>query len=189
MQTKYLEGTNFCVHADYKLLPKKSFWGYDIQVHNFAAEDAPPHKPRDSGSFLCAKIVNASAGQLAVAPCFLPSQLAGPYWVLAYDESEGYALISGGAPTESAPGGCRTGSGVNNAGLWIFTRSKRRDEKLVQKVRGVAREKGFDLSVLNFVNQSACSDAPLVDPEAAQAAPQLSAISNPFLAQKSTFTV
>jgi lipocalin len=148
---------HFCIHADYLLLSKKSFWGYDIQVHNVAADDTPPHKVHDSGSFICAKIVNSTAGKLAVGPCFLPSFFAGPYWVIAYNELEGYALISGGAPTHSTPNGCRTGTGVNNAGLWIFTRQQYRIEAVVQKVRQIATEKGFDISVLEYGNQTGCS--------------------------------
>lgn len=91
-----------------------------------------------------------------MAPCFLPTLLAGPYWVLDYDEAAGYALISGGAPTLPAEAGCMTGSGTNGSGLWIFTREQKRDEALVQKVRAIAAQKGFDLSVLNDVDQSAC---------------------------------
>ncbi|CAE7270952.1 unnamed protein product [Symbiodinium necroappetens] len=49
-----------------------------------------------------------------------------------------------------------TGSGTNGSGLWIFTRDQKRDEALVQKVRAIAAQKGFDLSVLNDVDQSAC---------------------------------
>jgi lipocalin len=145
-----------CIHADYKLLEKKTFWGYDIQVHNVAADDAPPHKVHDSGTFICAKIVDANAGKLAVGPCFLPSIFAGPYWVIAYNESEGYALISGGPPTKSFPGGCRTGQGVNSAGLWVFTRSQARDDALVEKVTQLATKKGFDVSVLERADQTQC---------------------------------
>merc|ERR1712190_210747 len=46
------------------------------------------------------------------------------------------------------------------AGLWIFTRQQRRDEALVQKVRQMAQSKGFDLSVLNDVDQSNCPALP-----------------------------
>lgn len=44
--------------------------------------------------------MDKSRGKLEVAPCFLPTALAGPYWVLDYSEEEGYALISGGEPPE-----------------------------------------------------------------------------------------
>jgi len=163
MAVSYLpESQNRCVYAEYSLLSKKTFWGYDVQVHNHAEDVAAPHKVHDSGNFLCAKVVDSKAGKLEVAPCFLPSILAGPYWVLAFSQEEGYALISGGAPSQSAAGGCRTGTGVNDAGLWIFTRQQQRDEALVGKVRGIAAAKGFDLSVLNNVDQTECSESMVV---------------------------
>merc|ERR1719507_2289171 len=91
MPVTYLPASqNRCVYAEYKLFDKKSFWGYDIQVHNYAEDVAPPHKVHDSGSFLCAKVVDETTGKLAVAPCFLPSITAGPYWVIAYSEADGY---------------------------------------------------------------------------------------------------
>jgi lipocalin len=142
---------NYCVEADYKRT--KTFWGWDVQVHNHAEEK--DGKAHDSGSFLCAKIVDESAGKLEVGPCFFPPKLtAGPYWIIAYDEQEGYALISGGAPTVATDTGCTTGTGVNGSGLWIFTRQSQRDQVLVDKVRAVATVAGFDISVLNDVEHS-----------------------------------
>lgn len=86
---------------------------------------------------------------LQVAPCFLPTGLAGAYWVVAFDVDEAWALVSGGAPTHPGTNGtCRTGTGVNGSGLWIFTRRQQRDPSIVSKVRAVASAKGFDLSVL-----------------------------------------
>jgi len=131
-------------------------------VHNHAADVAPPHKIHESGSVLCAKVIDKMTGKLGVAPCFMPNGIAGPYWVIAYSDSEGYALISGGPPFKSASGGCQTGEGVNGAGLWIFTRRQQRDEALVQKVRKIAASKGFDLSVLNDIGQSECTGALVV---------------------------
>jgi lipocalin len=163
MPTSYLpQSESRCVYANYTQLAKKTFWGYGIQVHNYAEDVAPPHTIHDSGDFICAKVVEESSGKLEVAPCFLPSFAAGPYWVVDFNDEEGYALISGGAPSKSAPGGCQTGSGVNDAGLWIFTRQQKRDEALVQKVRGIAAQKGFDLSVLNDVDQVACNQSLVV---------------------------
>jgi lipocalin len=161
MVTEYLPvSQNYCVAADYAR-KGKSFFGWDIQVHNLAVEkDGTRH---DSGSFLCAKVVNEARGKLKVGPCFLPPWLpgaAGPYWVLAFDNEKGYALISGGAPTVEGDAGCRTGSGVNGAGLWIFTRARRRDDALIAEVRAIAAMKGFDLSVLNDVDQTNCDAAP-----------------------------
>jgi len=159
MATSYLPKTeNRCVFAEYSLPEKKPFWGYEIRVRNYAEDVASPYTVHDSGpDLLCAKIEDSSAGKLKVAPCFLPPLLAGPYWVLDYNEEEGYALISGGAPTISAPGGCRTGTGVNDSGLWIFTREQMRNAALVSKVRDIAAAKGFDLSVLNDVIQTGCN--------------------------------
>mmetsp|Transcript_27629 Transcript_27629/g.69335 ORF Transcript_27629/g.69335 Transcript_27629/m.69335 type:complete len:230 (-) Transcript_27629:109-798(-) len=158
MPVTYLpKSQNRCVFAQYSKREKPGIWGYEVGVHNHAEDVAPPHKVHDSGSTLCAKVVDPSSGKLAVAPCFLPSFLAGPYWVIAYDEGQGFALISGGAPAKASPDGCRTGTGVNGSGLWIFTREQKRNEKLVNKVRGIAAAKGFDLSVLNDVDQTECS--------------------------------
>merc|ERR1712135_136539 len=78
----------------------------------------------------------------------------------------GYALISGGAPSHETAGGCTTGSGTNDAGLWIFTRQQTRNVTLVTEVRGIADAKGFDLSVLKVVQQPAGCDA-TVGPELA----------------------
>merc|ERR1712232_568486 len=111
------------------------------------------------GGGILAKIIDQKTGKLEVAPHFLPTFLSGPYWVIDYSEAEGYALISGGAPTVSGQGGlCKTGTGTNNAGLWIFTREQKTDETLVSKVRGIAQSKGFDLSVLNRVDHSNCTN-------------------------------
>mmetsp|Transcript_23220 Transcript_23220/g.34995 ORF Transcript_23220/g.34995 Transcript_23220/m.34995 type:complete len:230 (-) Transcript_23220:492-1181(-) len=160
MEVSYLsKDVNRCVYAEYKT-QSGSFWGYDVAVHNHAEGVEEPHKVKDSGSFICAKVVDAKRGKLEVAPCFLPSIFAGPYWVLDYSESEGYALVSGGAPKHSSNDGCKTGSGINNSGLWIFTRAQTRDQALVDKVRGIAKAKGFDVSVLNNIDQTACTEPP-----------------------------
>jgi len=161
--TSYLPKTqNRCVYAEYTLKPKKSFWGYDIGVHNVATDVAAPHAVHDSKQKICAKIYDKSAGKLGVAPCFLPTEFSGDYWVIDWSDEEGYALISGGAPTHVAAGGCRTGTGVNGAGLWIFTRQQKRDSALVDKVRGIATGKGFDLGALNDVDQTNCGAQALV---------------------------
>lgn len=156
--TQYLpKEQNYCVYAEYEKLKKKSFWGYSIQVHNHAQEqDGTVH---DSGTLLCAKQADdTDPAKLEVAPCFLPSFAAGPYWVVAYDEALGYALVSGGQPTVKTENGCKTGSGLNDAGLWIFTREQVADPELVQQVRSIATQQGFDVTVLNAVDQSNCAD-------------------------------
>jgi lipocalin len=155
-ETKYLpKEQNYCVYAEYTKMAKKSFWGYEVQVHNHAEEaDKTVH---DSGDKICAASADDSdAAKLEVSLCLLPKFSAGPYWVLAYDEAEGYALISGGQPDIETPDGCKSGDGTNNSGLWIFTRSATRDEALVNKVRDLAKGQGFDLSVLRDVDQTDC---------------------------------
>jgi len=161
--TSYLPTSqNFCVSAEYTILKKPTLLGYDIKVHNIAYEKSG--KIHDSGDLIYAKVVDAKSGKLEVAPSFLPTALAGDYWIIAYDEAEGYALVSGGAPTHEGQGElCRTGTGVNEAGLWIFTREQIRNDDLVLKVRDVAQRKGFDLSVLNDVDQSHCPPLPSND--------------------------
>uniref|UniRef100_A0A7S1S6I7 Lipocalin/cytosolic fatty-acid binding domain-containing protein n=1 Tax=Alexandrium catenella TaxID=2925 RepID=A0A7S1S6I7_ALECA len=160
MPVLYLPASqNYCVYAEYRRLERPSFFGFTIQVHNYAQDfKGGAH---DSGTIICARSDDPQdPAKLLVGPWFLPAIrgiTAGPYWVVAHDEAEGYALVAGGQPTIRGPGGCRTGSGLNNAGLWIFTREQRRNEALVQKVRGIARGKGFDLSVLNDVDQNLCS--------------------------------
>merc|ERR1711963_169321 len=88
------------------------------------------------GGDICAQVPNDNEpAALRVAPCFLPTFLGGPYWVLDYNEQEGYALISGGQPTIETDQGCKTGDGTNDSGLWIFTREVFPAAGLVQKVR------------------------------------------------------
>ena len=144
---------NYCTEAQYTVRDEPTFWGYTVNVYNQAQTE--------NGSLqegkLCAYQTKESKSKLAVAPCFLPKFLAGPYWIVAYNETEGYALISGGQPKIPVDGGlCRTGTGTNNSGLWIFSRSQERDEALVTKVRGIAEAAGFDTSVLNDVDQTSC---------------------------------
>jgi lipocalin len=152
------EGQNYCVRAQYSRKTNFNFWGYKVDVDNYAQDI----NGNVFGGGLCARQTRDGDSKLVVAPCWLPSFFAGPYWVVAYDEAEGYALISGGQPTEgpNEQGLCTTGSGINNAGLWIFSRSSERDDALITKVRGIAEDAGFDLSVLGDVDQTGCWDTP-----------------------------
>merc|ERR1711988_1669131 len=155
MAVSYLPADqNYCVTAQYAKTARTLF-GYTISVHNHAEEK--------DGSVHEAKICAAADGsgdpaKLEVSPCFFPKFAAGPYWVLEFDHEEGYALVSGGQPTNPGTDGCRTGTGVNGAGLWIFLRSQARDEAKVGKVRALAKAQGFDLSVLNDVDQTNCTE-------------------------------
>lgn len=172
METQYLpKSHNYCVYAEYAH-KKSNFYGWDLAVHNHAEEaDGTVHdSTKDTkGAGLCAKLVNATAGKLEVAPCFLPPLLAGPYWVVhfepgegtmptEFDWCEGWALIVGGQPTIPTAGGlCRTGTGVNNAGLWIFSRDRLRNDTQISQAHNIANAKGIDVSVLNDVDQTNCT--------------------------------
>jgi lipocalin len=147
---------NYCVKAEYNIFEEPTYLGYTVDVNN----QAQNMYGSSVGASLCAyQTDETSLSKLAVAPCFLPTYFAGPYWVVAYDEQEGYALISGGQPTivsEGTNGLCTSGDGINNSGLWIFSRSQIRDDTLVSTVRDIAEAAGFDLSVLNDVIQTDC---------------------------------
>mmetsp|Transcript_1900 Transcript_1900/g.3675 ORF Transcript_1900/g.3675 Transcript_1900/m.3675 type:complete len:263 (+) Transcript_1900:21-809(+) len=145
------ENRFYCVTAEYSKRGNPGLFRYEINVKNKAYEE--DRTTKTEGNLCAYKTDNA---KLAVAPCFLPRFAAGPYWVVVYDEEEGYALISGGQPSIKTENGCKNGDGTNNSGLWIFTRQQERNETLVQMVRGIAADKGFDLTVLLDVNQTNC---------------------------------
>lgn len=152
-----------CVYAEYKMkkgLPN----GYDLSVQNHATG---AKGVKDTEGYLCAQKVKKDAGELRVAPCFLAPEIAGgPYWVIAYDEKEGYAIVAGGDPyVPVKPDGdgqhwtCTYNAAlINNSGLWIFTRKRAYDAALVAKVIGIAEGMGLDTSVLVKVNQEGCSN-------------------------------
>jgi len=156
MPVQYQQPDNFyCVTARYELRTTPSIWGYDINVYN-QAENAQGDQQNNNGQVLCADVVDEEKGQLRVAPCAVPSSLAGAYWILEFNDELGYAIVSGGPPTIDTGNGCRTGTGTNNAGLWLFTRAQQRNEAIVQRMRDETAAKGFDLSVLQDVDQSVC---------------------------------
>ena len=149
----------FCVRARYRKVGGwfgRTFWGYSVLVDNEAQDK---DGKQSGGGGLCAYQTNKKEepGKLAVAPCFLPRIFVGPYWVIAFEEGEfGYALVSGGQPTIKTENGCRTGDGINNSGLWIFTRQEQRNDTVVDAVRQIAVAQGFDVSVLLNVSQAGC---------------------------------
>eukprot|EP00592_Proboscia_alata_P010465 CAMPEP_0194361884 /NCGR_PEP_ID=MMETSP0174-20130528/9524_1 /TAXON_ID=216777 /ORGANISM="Proboscia alata, Strain PI-D3" /LENGTH=222 /DNA_ID=CAMNT_0039134361 /DNA_START=139 /DNA_END=807 /DNA_ORIENTATION=+ len=154
--TAYLsEENNYCVRAQYTILDSPTLpFLYTIDVYNYS-EDIDGNA---MGGSLCASVGRGQpkdSSKLAVAPCFLPQVLDGPYWIVLYNEKDGYALVSGGQPFIPTRNGlCRTSERTTgNAGLWIFLRSSKRDNKKIDKVRKKAQDMGFDLSVLNDVKQ------------------------------------
>ena len=81
--TTYLPiSRNFCVTAAYRLLDRPTpFWGYTIEVSN-QAQDAEGN--RYGGTIYAAEKNGPS--KLEVAPGFLPRFLAGPYYIVDYNE-------------------------------------------------------------------------------------------------------
>ncbi|KAL7569217.1 hypothetical protein ACA910_016773 [Epithemia clementina (nom. ined.)] len=149
----------FCVRAKYKKVGGwfgRSIWGYTILVRN----EAQDSKGKHYGGEMCAYQTNKEVepAKLAVAACLLPTGFSGDYWVVAYKEGhDGYALVSGGQPTVPTGNGCRTGDGINQIGLWVFTRARLRNEQVVEKARQIAAHKGFDITVLVKVHQENCN--------------------------------
>jgi len=165
---------NRCVTAQYKLKDNSSYWWdflgywtYALDVYNYA-EDA---EGVSKGGNLCADFDENMPSQLEVAPCFVPKLAAGPYWIVAYQEGlDGYALVAGGQPNNVSseddkicgPTGtdvcCKTGTGINNSGLWILTRQTNPSNDLVDEVREIAQQKGFATSVLfDVVHDENCN--------------------------------
>lgn len=158
------------VYAEYTIKSPNS-----LAVHNYANERGVNDIIHDAQ--LCALINDPAGdpGRLAVGPClfffeFLEQFIYGPYFIVAYDEAEGYALVSGGSPTVPTKDGlCTTQRGFNNAGLWVFSRSNVRNEALIQKVRGIAVSKGFDVDVLEDVQHVGCKYQPSSAPRSLRA--------------------
>jgi len=150
---------NYCVSARYLERSRPSFlWKYTVNVQNQARVGSTDG--RLVGGPLCAYNTDSSdPAKLAVAPCWLPKKVSGDYWVIRYNEEEGYAIISGGQPTipSGNTGLCKTGTGINQSGLWFFSRSPVRNETLISYLNDIAQnEEGFDTSILSPVDQAGC---------------------------------
>jgi len=170
---------NRCVTAQYNIRDEsnlswwqKSWWGYTVDVSNYAESSTGKTFVGD----LCADFDAETPSQLTVAPCFLPQLFGGPYWVVSYREGaeDGYALISGGQPTNLVDGEvdcgvegtdqcCKTGKGINRSGLWILTRQRNPTEDLVNEARTVAKQLGFSTSVLFNVTHDSDCQVPGID--------------------------
>eukprot|EP00977_Amphora_coffeiformis_P022522 scaffold10926_cov163-Amphora_coffeaeformis.AAC.7 len=157
--TAYLpKENNYCVTAEYTVMNHRTFWGYKVRVKNSAKNI----NGEEFGGILYAAQNNDEPAKLKVAPGFLPQFLAGPYWILDYQEAtaeqEGYALIIGGQPNvRRENGGCATKNRwiTSSGGLWIFTRSTVRNQTLIDTLRErLANQYGLDVTVLNPVDHS-----------------------------------
>merc|ERR1711990_922618 len=144
-QIKYLPADErYCVVATYELKDPTH-----VKAHNYAninhtngpVDDSDVHVKALGG--ICGEGTDVPA-KLAVGPCdlkIIKSLAYGPYWVVAAGDlscvsddcaqPEGdyeWAFVSGGQPTHVSGDGCITGTGVNHAGMWIFTKSNVRNE-------------------------------------------------------------
>jgi hypothetical protein len=122
----------FCLRAQYEKLDCPKFpWEYTIDVFNEAwdAVDGNIY-----GGDFSAYSIKEEPSKLTVVHSFVPKFMSGDYWVIAYDEEKGYALISGGQPTIESHSGCHTGEGINKSGLWIFTHEQAHDDTLIKEV-------------------------------------------------------
>ena len=108
--------------------------------------------------------------KLAVAPCFFPNGLAGPYWpvILKADEQGRYtaAAVIGGQPTvPQGDGGCSLPQvdaadydGVGgNEGLWILTREPTPPASLVEEMKAELLSLGISVANMLDVSQEGCS--------------------------------
>jgi len=153
----------FCVRASYSLQSDGSV--SVLNTANIGGVDGPPQNA--NRMMLRALVENDEVpSKLLVGPRFLPRFAYGPYWVVATsattDEeisTDGYewAIVSGGQPMIDTGSGCKTGDGVNNAGLWLFTREQIASPDVVERMRTIAADMGFDVSVLKDVQQAGCS--------------------------------
>jgi len=171
----------FCISAEYSVLnpanvpfePLGIQNKFDIKVFNrgkdadgniFSSDDELAEGGIAVPSPLCAGqavFQGDKDSQLTVGFCVLPviAFQKSNYWVLAYNEDDGMALIAGGQtdlPNGNGDELC-TYSGVQS-GLWIFSRSRMRNNTLIEKYRNIARDNGIDPSIMLDVSQVDCED-------------------------------
>jgi len=171
----------FCISAEYSVLdpdnvpfePLGIENKFDIKVFNrgkdadgdiFTSDDELAEGGVAVPSPLCAGqavFQGDKDSQLTVGFCALPviAFQNSNYWVLAYNEEDGMALIAGGQtdlPNGNGDELC-TYSDVQS-GLWIFSRSRMRNDTLIEKYRNIARDNGIDPSIMLDVSQVDCED-------------------------------
>eukprot|EP00928_Gymnodinium_smaydae_P088951 TRINITY_DN72981_c0_g1_i1.p2 TRINITY_DN72981_c0_g1~~TRINITY_DN72981_c0_g1_i1.p2 ORF type:complete len:277 (+),score=74.29 TRINITY_DN72981_c0_g1_i1:162-992(+) len=164
----------YCVTATYNLENQKvpkifpgvpPWWdGTVVTVYNYANKyRANGPLQNEDNSTLCGRVEDPEEpGKLLVAPCFLPNYLAGPYWIveIGRDEKGAYewAVVVGGEPTIPFADGCTTQeTGVNNAGLWLLSRTPTASEEQLFEMRAALKEKGLSTERLLKVEQEGCN--------------------------------
>lgn len=134
-----------------------------ISVYNYANVDVVNGVPlNDDNTTLCARQFDKSSpANILNAPCFLPNQAAGPYWVLDAGPSTNHyewAIVSGGPPTEEYEDGCTNKiDTVKGSGLWLFTRDALDSGNYVELMRQKLLSMGYTLSQLLSVSHEGCT--------------------------------
>ena len=157
----------YCVRAQYAKTEARGIFksrrgDAQVSVLNSASRGSVEGEPFTAELLAIVPDIN-DPSKLAVGPTFLPSILYGPYWVVAAGPSDTdryeYAIVTGGPPTVEAADGCTTGTGINNSGFWLFSRTALppNREELVEELRGIAEGLGLDTSVLVDVPQEGCT--------------------------------
>lgn len=118
----------FCSAAEYTLKD-----GY-VEVRNSCRKDSP------SGVF------DVAVGKAYVVPGSGSAKLKvqfqwpfkGDYWIIALDENYRYAMV--GHPKRKY--------------LWILSRTKQMDDTILERLKAIARSKGYDVSRLRKTDQT-----------------------------------
>ena len=155
----------YCVVATYNIDSNSHvpfFNKTTISVYNYGNYQKINGKSMGTNMVLCAREYNESSPEkLSVAPCFLPNLFAGPYWIVMagpYSDRYEWAVVSGGQPSVNVTNTtCTTKeSGVNGAGLWIFSRYPVMNSTLLETIRSQLVKKGIAVSKLVDVPQKGC---------------------------------
>ena len=160
----------FCVVATYNMDSNSKvpfFSGKVLSVYNYANSKYVNGNPMgytnttNTSMILCAREKDSNHPEkLSVAPCFLPNILSGPYWILyAGPTSYNYkwAIVIGGQPTEKINNTCTTKeSGINNSGLWIFSRDKLLPQNELNYLHNILANKNISTDRLLNVSQKNC---------------------------------
>lgn len=131
------------------------------QFYEVASSPDSMHVFRRTRERSCAIADKKDPALLQIGPCDskgLVPLLRGSYqkfWILEFNETEGYALASGGDPKVPTAHGCRP-SGIKEDGLWILTLQQHPPSSLIEHVRELAKAQGFDIGVLKQVSQEGC---------------------------------
>merc|ERR1712151_889943 len=112
---------------------------------------------------LCLLRTGYDSGKFHFGMCDTIAKTSGDFFVVAMSTSAGWAVISGGQPSITAPDGqsgysyCMTDSGFYDSGLWILTHAAHPSETVVTDALAAAAGWGFDTRVLRNVSHMGCN--------------------------------